>query len=121
MRALLLSSGPWSRKKKKKVDEVLADKSGTASLHTSASSSSPGREHLQCLRPGGELNDVVIYSFLKRLQARATRARRKLWCLDTHFWPMLCSGATGYDYETVKTWSVRAKVRCSTSICSWSP
>ncbi|RWR94173.1 Peptidase C48 [Cinnamomum micranthum f. kanehirae] len=71
------------------------------------------REVLQCLRPGGWLNDEVVNVYLELLKERERRNPGKfLKChfFNTFFYKKLVSGRSGYDYKAVRRWTTQKKI-----------
>lgn len=71
------------------------------------------REVLQCLRPGGWLNDEVINLYLELLKEREKRNPKEfLKChfFNTFFYKKLISGRGGYDFKAVRRWTTRRKI-----------
>ncbi|KAI3987448.1 hypothetical protein MKX01_042452 [Papaver californicum] len=70
-------------------------------------------EILQCLRPRRWLNDEVITVYLELLKEREKREPDKfLKChfFNPFFYQQLAGGVTGYDYKSVKRWTMQKKI-----------
>ncbi|MCL7030526.1 hypothetical protein MKW94_014329 [Papaver nudicaule] len=68
---------------------------------------------LQCLKPGGWLNDEVINVYFGLLKEREQREPEKfLKChfFNTFFYTKLISGGNGYDFISVRRWTTQRKI-----------
>ncbi|KAK8965974.1 Ubiquitin-like-specific protease ESD4 [Platanthera guangdongensis] len=71
------------------------------------------RKDLQCLMPRGWLNDEVINLYLELLKERERSEPNKfLKChfFNTFFYKKLTSGLSGYDFRTVRRWTMKNKL-----------
>lgn len=71
------------------------------------------RKALQCLKPGGWLNDEVINLYLELLKERERSEPNKfLKChfFNTFFYKKLTSGERGYDFRAVRRWTTKNKL-----------
>ncbi|XXG79246.1 hypothetical protein AAC387_Pa09g0359 [Persea americana] len=78
------------------------------------------REVLQCLRPGGWLNDEVINLYLELLKEREKRSPQKfLKChfFNTFFYKKLINERKDYDYKAVRRWTAQKKIGYSLIDC----
>ncbi|KAL7080917.1 hypothetical protein ACP275_14G008400 [Erythranthe tilingii] len=76
-------------------------------------------ENLQCLSPGGWLNDDVINLYLVLLKEREERESHKfLKChfFNTFFYKKLISGG-GYNFQSVRKWTTQKKLGYSLLDC----
>eukprot|EP00252_Welwitschia_mirabilis_P004133 TRINITY_DN14338_c0_g1_i1.p1 TRINITY_DN14338_c0_g1~~TRINITY_DN14338_c0_g1_i1.p1 ORF type:complete len:548 (-),score=77.67 TRINITY_DN14338_c0_g1_i1:46-1689(-) len=79
------------------------------------------RELLQCLLPGGWLNDEVINLYLELLKEREQREPSKfLKChfFNTFFYKKLFNPKSGYDYKAVRRWTTKRKIGYCLSECT---
>ncbi|KAL1548454.1 Ulp1 peptidase [Salvia divinorum] len=77
-------------------------------------------EMLQCLRPGAWLNDEVINVYLGLLKEREKRAPEKfLKChfFNTFFYKKLSNGRGGYNFQSVRRWTIQKKLGYSLLEC----
>lgn len=77
-------------------------------------------EILQCLRPGGWLNDEVINVYFELLKEREKREPEKfLKChfFNTFFYKKLIGGKSGYDFKSVRRWTTQKKLGYNLSEC----
>ncbi|KAI3883880.1 hypothetical protein MKX03_017343 [Papaver bracteatum] len=68
---------------------------------------------LQCLKPGGWLNDEVINVYFGLLKEREERKPKKfLKChfFNTFFYTKLISARDGYDFKSVRRWTTERKI-----------
>ncbi|XP_026450166.1 putative ubiquitin-like-specific protease 1B isoform X2 [Papaver somniferum] len=68
---------------------------------------------LQCLKPGGWLNDEVINVYFGLLKEREQREPKKfLKChfFNTFFYTKLISARDGYDFKSVRRWTTERKI-----------
>lgn len=75
---------------------------------------------LQCLLPGGWLNDEVINLYLELLKEREKREPDKfLKChfFNTFFYKKLYNPNTRYDYKAVRRWTTQRKIGYSLMDC----
>ncbi|OQU90458.1 hypothetical protein SORBI_3002G413600 [Sorghum bicolor] len=66
-------------------------------------------DKLQCLRPRGWLNDEVINLYIELLKEREQREHNRfLKChfFNTFFYKKLTCGIAGYDYQSVRRWTM---------------
>lgn len=78
------------------------------------------REILQCLLPGGWLNDEVINLYLELLKEREKREPDKfLKChfFNTFFYKKLYNPNTKYEYKAVRRWTTPRKIGYSLIDC----
>lgn len=77
-------------------------------------------EILQCLRPGGWLNDEIVNVYFELLKEREKREPMKfLKChfFNTFFYKKLIGGKSGYDYKSVRRWTTLKKLGYNLSEC----
>lgn len=75
---------------------------------------------LQCLLPGGWLNDEVINLYLELLKEREKRETDKfLKChfFNTFFYKKLYNPNTRYDYKAVRRWTTQRKIGYNLTDC----